>query len=120
MSVMVLNEEKFVKLFNYLTDLEESSGNNGEKISGEISNRWVDIIREKNINLVTYLYKMNVLNYCARYNERAFFTKINFTNFEYEEKEILDILKSLRYNTCDYFETPELNGIIKQLENNAE
>lgn len=118
MSVMVLSEEKFVKLFNYLTDLEENSGNNGEKISVEISNRWVDIIREKNVDLVTYLYKMNILNYCARYKERAFFKRINFTNFEYEEKEILDILKSLRYNTCDYFKTPELDVIIEELENN--
>lgn len=120
MSVMVLSEEKFVQLKKYLMDSELTM--NIEKIKDNVFNSWVVAIEEKYENLVTYFYKMNVLNYCNRYNENVEFIPINFNvvKVAIDKNEALDILKSLRYNTCDYFKTPELDGIIKQLENNAE
>lgn len=115
---MVLSEEKFVQLKKYLMDSELTM--NIEKIKDNVFNSWVVAIEEKYENLVTYFYKMNVLNYCNRYNENVEFIPINFNvaKVAIDKNEALDILKSLRYNTCDYFETPELDGIIKQLENN--
>lgn len=118
MSVMVLSEEKFVQLKKYLMNSEVSM--NVGKINNEVFNGWIVTIEEKYENLVTYFYKMNVLNYCSRYNEMPDFISINFNvpKVLIEKDEALDILKSLRYNTCDYFETPELDMIIEQLENN--
>ena len=122
MSVMVLSEEKFVKLFNCLVYLEKGNSSNSEKIKDDVYEKWVEVIIEKNRNLVTYLYKMNVLNYCARYKDAVYFIDINLTydaKADDSKDEILSILTSLRYNTCDYFETPEIDMIIKQIENNV-
>ena len=119
MSVMILSEEKFVQLKKYLMNSEVTM--NVGKIKDDVFNGWIVTIEEKYENLVTYLYKMNVLNYCSRYNEIPEFVAINFNvpKALIEKDEALDILKSLKYNTCDYFDTDELDMIIKQIENNV-
>ena len=117
MSVMVLSEDKFVQLKSYLVDLEVVM--NIGTVKDNVLNSWVATIEEKYTNLVTYFYKMNVLNYCARYNENVEFVTINFNvpKVPINKDEALDILKSLRYNISDYFGTDELNGLINELEN---
>lgn len=117
MSVMVLSEREFVQLKSYLVDLEVVM--NIGTVKDNVLNSWVATIEEKYTNLVTYFYKMNVLNYCARYNENVEFVTINFNvpKVPINKDEALDILKSLRYNISDYFGTDELNGLINELEN---
>ena len=73
---MVLSEREFVQLKSYLVDLEVVM--NIGTVKDNVLNSWVDTIEEKYTNLVTYFYKMNVLNYCARYNENVEFVTINF------------------------------------------
>lgn len=117
MSVMVLSEREFVQLKSYLVDLEVVM--NIGTVKDNVLNSWVATIEEKYTNLVTYFYKMNVLNYCARYNENVEFVTINFNvpKVPINKDEALNILKSLRYNISDYFGTDELNGLINELEN---
>lgn len=117
MSVMVLSEEKFVQLKKYLVILEGMAEIDSMKYN--VKDEWVDVIEEKYRNLVTYFYKMNVLNYCARYNEKIEFIPIDFTlpTKAIDKNEAIDTLRGLRYNTSDYFKTDELNRLINELEN---
>lgn len=116
MSVMVLSELQFVVLKNTLVNMEYN-----EKVDGIKKNswKWSEVIDEKYKNLVTYLYKMNVLNYCTRYNEKVEFIDIDFEiskNQLFTKDETIDVLKSLRYNTDDYFPTDDIDDLIKKIE----
>lgn len=114
MSVMVIREEKFVALKMFLTmkEIEEHK----VKINKDRAGAWGKVLVEKYINMVNYFYQMNVLNYCQRYDEEVFFAPIDFSeDAPYPtQKEAVDIMKSIRYNTCDYFETPELDALIEK------
>ena len=113
MSVMVLDEKDFasLRMFLCMKEVEEYKG----KISNETVNAWGKILSEKYDNMVNYFYQMNVLNYCQRYNEKMFFMPIDFSELTAPyptEAQAVKIMSSLRYNTCDYFATPELDALI--------
>ena len=114
MSIMVLREIEFVEIKNYLLEKELKS----IKLSDEnVLKEWMKVTEKKCEDLVTYFYKMNVLNYCNKYKEAIDFDPINFDlSKTYDENDMKDLLSSLRYNICDYFKTPELDRLIEEFE----
>lgn len=113
MSVMILDEKDFasLRMFLCMKEVEEYKG----KISNETVNAWGKTLSEKYDNMVNYFYQMNVLNYCQRYNAKMFFVPIDFSELTAPyptEAQAVKIMSSLRYNTCDYFATPELDALI--------
>ena len=123
MSVMVLNESEYAQLYQFLCnkELENLNGQNAHEILGEQkTNLLLNVFRTRHLGTVNHLYNLNVLNYCIKYNEDFIIDKVNLDIpvLEIDKREALEIVRSIRYNICDNFDTDDADYLIQYIENN--
>lgn len=125
MSVMVLREEEYAQLYNFMCS-EELKILNEQKVYEILGEKKANVLRNvfenRHFETITHLYTLNVLNYCIRYSE-----DFNIDNFNLripvepiDKEEALEIVMSIRYNICDNFGTDDADYLIKYIENNFE
>ena len=123
MSVMVLREAEYTQLYKFMCD-EELKNLNGQRTYEILGKKKADALRNvfenRHFGTIIHLYTLNVLNYCLKYDEDF---NIDYFNLRMpvesiDKKEALEIVRSIRYNICDNFDTDDADYLIQYIKNN--